>query len=156
MDTAAFFATVAFVFLVDKVTSGWAQAAVRIPSTLLHELAHYLLAHVTGSRPTPIDLVPRRDGAEWVLGSVVFHPKPLTAAFVALAPLLLLVPAWQIWQSLGAEPWDELVVKGLLFGWCLKGSPPSSADWVVAAKYPLGLALTALVGYSCLYVLQGS
>lgn len=33
-----------------------------LPSTIFHELTHFLAALVTGGQPTGINLIPRRDG----------------------------------------------------------------------------------------------
>lgn len=118
-----------------------------LPATVCHEMAHWLVALLTGSRPGIPSLLPRREGKNgWTLGSVQFHAKPFAAGLVALAPALLLAPLawWGLSRAETAAVSEPL--RGLLFGYLAWGAVPSSQDWAVALKYPLGtvVALGAL------------
>lgn len=142
LPTPAFLLGALAVLLASRLFHGWLGAFSRVPSTLLHELCHYLVAYVTGSRPAPMDIVPKRSGDDWVLGSVRFHAGTFSAAFVALAPLLLLGVAWACWptsQPVTSFAWQ--VLQGAVFAWSLQGAWPSGVDWEVAFRHPLGLAL---------------
>lgn len=89
-----------------------------LPATVLHELSHYLVALISGGRPTSFSIIPRSQSIEisggtrkvWTLGSVGFHPNMVSAVPTALAPLLYLPAAgylyvhWFDWfQFSGAE-----------------------------------------------------
>lgn len=119
-----------------------------LPATAAHELAHWTVALLTGSRPSFPSLWPRRHGTYWELGSVEFSPGPFTAGLVALAPLWCLGPlAYWLWGAVSAQ--DSYVVQsaqGACIGYLLLGCWPSSQDWAVAVRYPLGTLalLTAL------------
>lgn len=127
---------------------GWGGAFLALPSTLLHELCHYLVAYITGSRPAPMNLVPQRTEDSWVLGSVSFHARWFSAAFVALAPLLLLGLAWMLWPGEALTGWFVDAWTGALFGWCLIGAWPSRTDWGIAFRHPAGLmAISALAAW---------
>ena len=113
-----------------------------VPGTMAHELAHYLVAIVTGGRPAPISLWPRREGDGWVMGSVSFCPNLLNGALVALAPLYILPPLawWCGLQHVGASPlaalgWGYLAAVLLYSAW------PSSTDWNVSFRYPAAYLL---------------
>lgn len=112
-----------------------------LPSTVLHELAHWFVALLTGSRPGFPSILPKKVGPrEWRLGSVEFAPRPLTAAWVALAPAyLLLAAAWGLGVRPPGEDLEKEVALGVLFGYMAWGGFPSSQDWVIALRYPLGL-----------------
>jgi hypothetical protein len=133
---------------------GYARVLLLLPSTLLHELAHYLVAYVTGSKPQPIDITPRRDEGGWQLGSVTFEPHPLTAALVALAPLSLLWLALWLWQGSPLRSLEGQAVSGYLFTCALQGAWPSREDWRVAMQHPIGLALLLGVLYLSLHAEQ--
>jgi hypothetical protein len=122
---------------------GYGSALMLLPSTLLHELSHFIVALLTRSKPSGLDLVPRRLGESWTLGSVLFVPGVFSAAFVALAPLSLwaltfYLATWAVGQS-----WPEQVVSGMLFSTLVQGGCPSRVDLAVALRYPGGLILLA-------------
>lgn len=136
-------------FLAGFFLSIWAAAGARpvvsvrtwmlfvVPGTMAHELAHYLVAIVTGGRPAPISLWPRREAGGWVMGSVSFCPNQFNGALVALAPLYLLPPLawWCASQHTTASPLAA-VVWGYLAAVLLYSAWPSSIDWKIAFRYP--------------------
>ena len=85
-------------------------ALLTLPGTLAHELSHYLVALVLGLRQAGLSAMPveQPDGT-WQLGQVTLAgAKPLRASLAALAPILLLAPAW-------------------CCGWCAAHSTPAAA-----------------------------
>lgn len=120
-----------------------------LPGTLAHELAHYLVAFITGSRPSPISLRLERKQGGWVLGSVRFTPGRLSAGFVALAPLYLLpLLALALWPSGDAAGTWSAAAQGYVFVMIGFSAAPSSTDWAIASKYPLGtLAVLLAIGF---------
>lgn len=121
-----------------------------LPATLVHELAHWSVALVTGCRPGIPSLWPKRlPSGAWQLGSVSFTARPGPGAWVALAPLFLgLAAVWGLFvrDQTGAVLQEALI--GGVCGYLAWGSLPSSQDWAVAAKYPIGTVSVLLV-YLC-------
>lgn len=129
-----------------------------LPGTFAHELAHYLVALVTGGRPRAPDLVPRRTSDEhWQMGEVQFHAGPLRTTLVALAPLYL-VPllAWGLWDwgSALASGWAAFA--GYCFGLSAWSMWPSRTDWALVGNDPVGFfgALAVIVS-TAWWVLSG-
>lgn len=120
-----------------------------LPATMAHEAAHWVVALITGSRPGLPSIWPRREADGWVLGSVQFEVYPRVAGAVALAPLWCLAPpAW--WLVTGAPRPEDTVwyqfALGILAGYLAVGSIPSTQDWYIALKYPVGsLAVLAVL-----------
>ncbi len=124
-----------------------------LPGTFAHELAHYLVALVTGGRPFAPDLVPRRVTKEhWQVGEVQFHTGPLRTTAVALAPLYL-VPllAWMLWSWSSAFAPLSQVLAGYSFGLFAWSMWPSRTDWALVREDPVGfftlLATLACIGW---------
>lgn len=115
------------------------------PGTLLHEFAHYLVAHLMGGRPEPMDLVPRKENNRWTLGSVSFYPNWKNGAFVALAPLSLFPLGVVFWQLGLSEELGWQFSYAYLAGCCLISALPSREDWMIAVEYPVGLLAIAFV-----------
>lgn len=114
-----------------------------LPGTAAHEFAHYAVALLTRGRPLAPRLAPRRGADErWELGEVRFEPAAGRTAPVALAPLYL-VPllAWALWQHADAFTWPWQACAGYLFGLCVWAMWPSSPDWALATRDPVGAAL---------------
>lgn len=108
------------------------------PGTLCHELAHFGAGLLTNAEPTGFNLIPRRRGKVWELGSVTFaNLRWYNAAPAALAPLLvLLVPlavaAWRTGPGWRFGPLDlalaPLLAPQFLSFW------PSPVDWRLALR----------------------
>lgn len=129
------------------------QTAVRIfyslPATIAHELAHWTVAVLTGSRPSFPSLWPRRHDTYWELGRVEFLPSTFSAGFVALAPLWCLGPL-AYWLLVSTSVQDSYVVQsaqGACIGYLLMGCWPSSQDWSVALRYPFGTSALLIASY---------
>ncbi|MDR5728943.1 MAG: hypothetical protein RB191_16125 [Terriglobia bacterium] len=125
----------------------------RLPGVTAHELAHFLVALVTGSNPKPISLVPKRIPGGWELGSVIFTPHWASAALVALAPLYLLPPAALFLDDLaGNAGRSAQFIVGYCVATLICNAWPSSTDWNVAFKHPIGLLLIASLGWLALHL----
>ena len=106
--------------------------------TLCHELAHFSVGLLTNAEPIGLNLIPRRKGRIWELGSVTFaNLRWYNAAPAALAPLLVLflplvVAAWRTRPGWHFEPVDLLLAVLLapqyLSFW------PSPVDWKLAVR----------------------
>lgn len=98
--------------------SGWSIAFISLIGTSLHEAAHYLCGFLLGAKPVSVSLFPKRDGDRWILGSVGFTNLNIwNSAFVAFAPLLLLVIAWLCFVC-----WMQpAFVDGSYLSWLLAG-----------------------------------
>lgn len=128
-----------------------------LPATMAHELAHWFVAFVTGSRPGFPSIWPRRELSGWVLGSVEFVVYPRVAGLVALAPLWCLAPAawWLVTAPAGAL--DSTLYKvaiGIVAGYLAVGAVPSAQDWYIAFKYPIGsIAVLAVLAVAIRHAL---
>jgi len=121
-----------------------ALALLRLPSTIAHELSHWAVALVLGCRPSGLSFVPRRQpDNSWRLGSVMFYPGTFSAGFVALAPLWVMGTAsyWILWLRPVSPALGTEVLAGLAGGIAAWAALPSSTDWHVALRYPVGTAL---------------
>lgn len=124
----------------------------QLPSTIAHELSHWLVALVLGCRPSRLSLWPKRlDDKTWQLGAVTFTPGTFTAGFVALAPVWVLGTAtyWILWLRPEADPGTEFLA-GLAGGITAWGCLPSSTDVSIALRYPAGTALLGCICYAVL------
>lgn len=126
------------------------------PGTVLHELSHWLVALLTGAKPSSLSVVPVRVERRWRLGSVgIGRVHTLNALPIGCAPLLLApLAAVALAQALRVDPasgvrWAGLYVAVIAAVSCL----PSVADWKIVASRPIGLllyvALGAAIGYLC-------
>jgi hypothetical protein len=118
------------------------------PGTLCHELAHFGVGLLSNAEPIAINMLPRRRGRVWELGSVTFaNLRWYNAAPAALAPfLVLLVPlgvaAWRTGPGWHFGPLDlalaPLLAPQYLSFW------PSPVDWRLALRsWPWLLVLAA-------------
>ena len=115
-----------------------------LPFTVMHEAAHFVVALLTGGRPSSFCVWPRRVGGGWVLGSVTAVPTLLSAAPTALAPLGWLAISYYLllhWDLRPAEVPEYLVV-AVLYA-CIAACTPSWQDIRVAIRNPLSLILWA-------------
>lgn len=141
---------------------------IRLPGTLLHELAHLAVAFIIGGRPVGFTVIPRRtvalgaDGTPrrvWLLGAVtIANPSALAALPSALAPLLLLPVAWFLYRSWFCWfPPDVLhtLMMYVAVVVCSGSALPSGQDLRVAFSRPLGVALYTLLGAGAWYAWRG-
>ena len=133
---------------VGRIGSFW-QICWALPGTVLHELAHLIVAAVTGGRPVGFSIIPHRDRGGWLLGSVtISRPGPISALPSALAPLALNAVAYYLYRGWGGWfPMDlphtlAMYAAVYLFAY---SSIPSGQDLRVACSSPAGVLL-----YSCL------
>jgi hypothetical protein len=114
----------------------------RLPGTLCHELAHFLVGALTFARPTSLSIVPCRAAHGWTLGEVrLANARWYNAAPTALAPLLLLLLPWWAARMRTGAGWhftaldaglSFLIAPQFLACW------PSAADWKLALRsWPL-------------------
>jgi hypothetical protein len=121
-----------------------ALALLRLPSTIAHELSHWVVALALGCRPSGLSIIPKRlEDKSWRLGSVMFYPGTFSAGFVALAPLWVMGTAsyWILWLRPVSPHLGTEVLAGVAGGLAAWAAPPSSTDWHVALRYPVGTAL---------------
>ena len=143
---------------IGRIGPFW-QILYAIPGTLLHELAHFLVALVTGGRPSGFSIIPRprecalADGSQrrmWVLGSVsIGNAGTLSALPTGLAPLSLVAAAyylyshWLFWYP--ADLQHTLIMYLSVYLLCYS-SVPSTQDIKVAFSSITGLILYGGIG----------
>ena len=137
-----------------RIGAFW-QICWALPGTILHELAHLVVAAVTGGRPVGFSIIPRRDrdygaGERWLLGSVtISRPGPVSALPSAMAPLALnavayyLYRSWWGWFPPGMA--HTLLMYAAIYLLCYS-SIPSGQDLKVALSSPAGLLLYGVIG----------
>jgi hypothetical protein len=133
----------------------WLYALVALPGTLMHELAHFLVALLLRAQPEFPSLVPARIRGGWRMGSVAFRAGPLRAAPIALAPLLLLPLAW--WWTIAVMPradWPLLAAAAWIAGALLSACLPSPADLRLARPGLIGVGTIGLVLLIAWYALR--
>lgn len=82
--------------------SFWLLAITALPGTIAHELAHLAVALLTDARPVSLSVWPKRQGRVWQFGAIeMTNANLLNAAFVSMAPLLLLPLAWLLIELAG-------------------------------------------------------
>ncbi len=119
-----------------------------LPFTIMHEAAHFVVALLTGGRPSSFSVWPRREGNRWVLGSVTAVPTVLSAAPTALAPLGWLVIGYYAMAQWAFRPvWlPEYLIVVVLYA-CTAACTPSWQDIKVALKHPVSLLLWGGAAY---------
>jgi len=129
----------------------WSLALLAFPGTAAHEFAHFIVGLILWAKPQHFTVWPRRSGNSWIFGSVSFRGiNLLNAAFVAMAPLLLLPLAWLCLIHITTMFWisDRLgwwFFSGYLTASFLFGCIPSSQDFKVGGS---SLMLYGTVGAS--------
>lgn len=127
----------------------WPYSLIGFPGVFAHEMMHFLMAKLLWANPSLPNMIPRRHGDTWVMGSVSFEPTFINSIPVALAPLLLLpasillaaeiLPNAHGWQYFG---WIWLI------GSALHACMPSRQDWKVAMPAILAVAIVAAIYFN--------
>lgn len=146
----AIFSLIAVVFLlwISRIGISW-YIFLSLPGTILHELSHWVVAFVFGCKPSFPNIIPKKDGDCWILGSVTFVPGLISGGLAALAPLYLM---WGFAYWWYIDPLMLSVVpdwaQGILTGVLLYSGLPSSTDWAMALRYPVGPAVLGVGLYT--------
>ena len=152
------FGFVALTLVLMRLARRWSllYALLVWPGTVLHELAHWLVALPLGGQPTSLSIVPARTERGWRLGSVgVRRARWFNALPIALAPLLLAQLAlFALVRATDVDPgnwmhWALLYVATSAAVSCL----PSLQDWKVVASRPFGALLYLAVAAAACYAL---
>ena len=108
--------------------------------TLLHELAHYLVALVLNGHPRGLSVQPRREGNMLILGEVpAANMRWYNGTAIALAPLGLLGVAWLFYstQLSQDQSWPWFAAKVFVLASLIQGAIPSSSDFRMALRFGL-------------------
>jgi hypothetical protein len=129
----------------------WLFVPLVLPATLLHEGSHWLVASVSGARPSRFSVWPRREAGRIVLGEVaIARPNWLTRGLVGLAPLLLLPIALLVMQHAPRPASPALhALQVYLLASLLYGAIPSWSDLKLALRgLPGALIVLAVLAAS--------
>lgn len=119
-----------------------------LPFTVMHESAHFVVAYLTGGRPSSFSVWPRRAGGGWLLGSVTAVPTLLSAAPTALAPLGWLVIGYNVMHFWEYRPvWLPDYMVGVILYSCSAACTPSWQDVKIAIKHPISLLMWMAAAY---------
>lgn len=140
--------SVMFLLWISSRSTSW-FIFLSLPGTILHELSHWVVAFVLGCKPSFPNIIPKKMGDYWILGSVTFVPGMISGGLAALAPMYLMWGFAYWWHKdvslLSSVPeW----VQGMLTGLLLYSGLPSSTDLAVALRYPVGTALLGIGLYA--------
>ncbi len=126
-----------------------------LPFTIMHELSHFVVAFLTGGRPSSFSVWPRRSGNGWVLGSVNSVPTLLSAAPTALAPLGWLVIGYYSMQYWNMRPaWvPEYLIVVVIYA-CTAACTPSWQDIKIALTHPFSLMIYVAAAYIIITVMS--
>ncbi len=133
----------------------WLYALVALPGTLMHELAHFIVALLLRAQPRFPSLIPQRMVGGWRMGSVAFRAGPMRAAPIALAPLLLFPLAW--WWTVAIMPrfsWPWLAATAWIAGALLSACLPSATDLRLARPALLGLGIVTVLAVIAWYAMH--
>jgi hypothetical protein len=125
----------------------WVFSILVLPGTFAHETCHLAVGAMLNGRPAGLNLLPRRTGNGWEMGSASFsHLTWYNAFFVGMAPLLLLPAAYLLlrWR-LDLRPvfgWREALSIYLIAN-LVYAALPSWQDLRIAARSPVGWLLLA-------------
>lgn len=135
------------------------------PGTLLHELAHYITAHILGVRTFDFVLLPKLEENTVRLGSVsVAKSDSLRRMLIGIAPLvyglgIIFFMLWWVYQQQHVVIWQVIVV-GILVFQISNTMFPSKAD--LEGTMPFFILLLCvflagfyLFGYEAAYSLLG-
>lgn len=136
MIEAATYLALAILFQRSARSGAFWMILTRLPSTILHELSHLVMALLLSATPKGFSLWPKKQGDSWVLGSVSCSGILWWNAFpVSMAPAFINLPiAW--W--LHGQPGISFKVAAFVF---LVGSIPSLQDLKVSLSNMVGAAL---------------
>lgn len=145
-------------YLMSRTGPLW-RIILSLPATICHETAHYLIASITGGRPSGFSIIPRKQDLpngkkQWILGSVSFRPTIFSAAVTAMAPLLCLLLAWPLFvagPSLIPEYAGGELTFWLLLVILLLACVPSRVDFFILVRYPFSTALWAGLVFGVIY-----
>jgi hypothetical protein len=108
---------------------------------------HWAIAAIFCASPQAPVLAPKTNNTGFTLGSVAFIAKPISAFFVATAPILLIIPAISlVWYLLHSPCYAISRIWQSYLAWVLLEEMwPSKTDWQIAYEYPIGGVLFAAV-----------
>jgi hypothetical protein len=126
----------------------WPYSLVTFPGTLAHELMHFLMAAILFASPSFPNMLPRRSGNTWTMGSVAFVPSLVNAIPIALAPLALLPLGLFLALSVmhPSTGWSYMAF-GWIVGNMLFACLPSRQDWKIAGPSLVLVLLLAILLY---------
>jgi hypothetical protein len=140
-----------YVLLRASRGSMWRIALLALPGTIAHELSHFVVGALLLAKPHGFSIWPKASGNTWTLGAVSFgNVGLLNGAFVALAPLLLLLIAWLCFVHLllplwNGGQWGWWALGGYLTATALFAALPSFQDIKLGGRSLL--LYGALVGF---------
>ncbi|MBF0419473.1 MAG: hypothetical protein HQL78_04840 [Magnetococcales bacterium] len=143
-----FFVSVVIVILIGKLKHVhcrrlWSAALVNFIGVVLHEVAHFIVAWLLGGRPTRFSVWPQRTVDGFLFGHVVCaRMNTFNALPIGLAPLMLLPVAWMLDRQFFVHfprTTGSYIIYLFLLVIIIENALPSTADWRVVWKYPIGL-----------------
>jgi hypothetical protein len=137
--------------------SKWQLAMISLPGTFLHEALHGMVGLLLFAKPKSFSIFPKRQGNNWVLGSVGFTNLNIwNAAPVAFAPLLMLGIGWLLYEhwmlpTFLMAHYLIWVVSGYVTACALFSCIPSTTDIKAGAMSGL---MYGCIGFGVWYFVQ--
>ena len=130
-------------------SSMYLSAIVNIPGTFLHEMSHFLVGFFLNAYPTSFNLLPKKEGDNYVMGSVGFrNVRFYNAVPAALAPMFLLVVGYHFNQWFFSNikiTYVSYISYVLLQTIIIENAVPSSTDFKVAFSNPLSVLMYGFI-----------
>ena len=140
----------ALVLLRQLKSRFWLFFHLTFPSTLLHELTHYIVSLVTNGQPRGLNVSPEHVSGGVRLGYVMTgNLRWYNGTLIAIAPILLWVGASVMISEIDLNrdfpPW--LVAKIYITACLIEGGIPSRSDLQLAIKFSLfPIAILVIAG----------
>lgn len=136
----------------------YATSFLNLPFTALHELAHLTVALLTFGKASKLSLMPKKNGEQYVLGSVTIEKANAINAFpIAFAPLTLLfipIELFHAWFNFFGNSVIALIGLSFLTAAITQNAMPSKQDLRVAAQYPFSMALYTAIIIGLIFFVQ--
>lgn len=135
LQAIALILLVIFIGIHASIKKQYVLLLLSLPSTVMHELCHLMMALLSYGRPSSFSIIPKKENDRYVLGSVEFIPTWYNAFIISMAPLIL----W--WIALYLFFTNHVLIVSPLFYWLLVGGLPSKQDVKVGFMHGFGFIL---------------
>lgn len=111
------------------------RALLGLPATIVHELAHWIVAFLLFSRMDSFTIMPRFEGRDIIYGQVIYAPKLQVFSIpISLAPILINPAVAWLLYTIQIDSILLEIIRWYLIVIILFGSIPSTTDFKMAIR----------------------